>query len=126
MVWLDSRFIRRRSLLHPSDSHGRADVRRAEDDSDDGYRSVAAENDDADAGALWRNVYRVSDFERPGALHPHQQRGRDRTAGAPEPYFSAEGACRKGKEENGKIVTPRGVWRKVRDGVCESRTGWQT
>ena len=57
------------SLLHPAGGDGAAHVRGDEDDAADHHRSLATENDGADAPHVRRHVHSFSGFERPGIIY---------------------------------------------------------
>ena len=66
---MGTRFIGTRPLLHLDDFDGRVDVCGAEDDADDGDRSLAAANDGDHAADVRGNVFVYSCVERADPLY---------------------------------------------------------
>src|SRR6202008_3071043 len=103
VVWLDSRFVSQRSLLHFADYDGAVDVFGLQDDADDLDRSATADDDEDHAGNYGRTVYDLSHLERPCSIYSYQQLGRNLAAVVAEPRASvASGGPESGAREKRK------------------------
>jgi len=77
-----------RSLLHSPRADGCFHVSRFEDDADDGDGPATAGHDEDHAHHHGGYLHDFADFERPGSVYSHQQRGRYRAAVVSEPDAS--------------------------------------
>src|SRR5712692_2825176 len=82
-----------RPFLRPSSADGCIHVSGFEDDADDRERPAATSRDEDHANRHGGDVYDFADFERPGSVYSHQQRGRYRAAVVPEPDASSACTC---------------------------------